>query len=137
VEKIHSKLDSNLLLAIVNRKNDCDRKRIDLCPQEELLQVSVKNLNPTVEFVPHKHKDLERRTYTTQEAWVIISGKIKAEIWDTNDLLVYETELRSGDCLVALRGGHCFKVLEENTILYEFKNGPYYGVDKDKSDIER
>ena len=32
--------------------------------------------------------------------------------------------------------GHGFEVIEDNTILYEVKNGPYYGQIKDKTFID-
>ena len=49
---------------------------------------------------------------------------------------VLKTILNEGDCAVVFHAGHGFSVLEEGTILYEVKNGPYYGQLKDKSFIE-
>ena len=46
-----------------------------------------------------------------------------------------DTELGAGDCVVVFKAGHGFEVLEDNTILYEFKNGPYFGVEIDKTYI--
>ena len=135
LECVYSKVEPQVLLAIINRKQDCLEKRKDLCPPEECLQVSVKNLNPDNKFKPHRHNVLERTTHSTQEAWVVISGQINAKVWDINDEIAYQSVINPGDCLVALRGGHCFEVLENNTVLYEFKNGPYHGIDKDKTDI--
>ena len=135
MKKIHSKLSDDVLLAVLNRREDCNKKRKNLSEDKEVMQVSAKNLSPDDKFKPHKHSKIKRVTDVTQEAWVIISGRIKAKIWDLDDTLAYETEMSSGDCLVAFYGGHCFEVLESDTVLYEFKNGPYYGVDKDKTDI--
>ena len=42
----------------------------------------------------------------------------------------------AGDCVVVFKAGHEFTVLEDNTIIYEFKNGPYYGVEADKTFIK-
>jgi hypothetical protein len=44
-------------------------------------------------------------------------------------------ELLSGSCMIFFSGGHALKVLEDNTLFYEFKNGPYYGHDTDKYNI--
>jgi len=43
--------------------------------------------------------------------------------------------LEDGDCLVLFRGGHSLEVLDKNTIMYEFKTGPYFGFEKDKETI--
>jgi dTDP-4-dehydrorhamnose 3,5-epimerase-like enzyme len=86
-------------------------------------------------FKPHKHKELIRETNRTQEAWVILSGKIRAKFYDLDDSLILETVLMEGDCAIVFRAGHGFEVLEDNTILYEFKTGPYYGVEADKTFI--
>ena len=50
--------------------------------------------------------------------------------------LIVETVLSAGDCVVVFKAGHAFEVLEDDTILYEFKTGPYYGVEKDKEIID-
>jgi hypothetical protein len=72
---------------------------------------------------------------TTQEAWVILDGKVEGTFYDLDDSLLCSLEISDGDCVVIYRGGHSLKILDDDTILYEFKNGPYYGVKKDKTYI--
>tara|TARA_R110000824_G_scaffold167926_2_gene344995 strand:+ start:3345 stop:3761 length:417 start_codon:yes stop_codon:yes gene_type:complete len=135
MQKIYSKIDPNLLLLVINRKGEIDIQRTDLSPAEQYMQVATKKLAKNTFFKPHKHNHLERTTTTTQEAWVFLDGKVNAKFWDIDDGLIYETILLAGDCAVVFHGGHSFEVLEDNTILYEFKNGPYYGTEKDKTYI--
>ena len=52
-----------------------------------------------------------------------------------DDKIILRTEMSAGDCVVVFKAGHSFEVLEDNTIIYEFKNGPYYGVKADKTFI--
>jgi len=134
-EKIYSKVDSELLLLAINRKEDIDHNRTDLCPEDQLLQISTKILSSGTTFQPHKHNELLRTTDTTNEAWIILKGSIKAKFWDINDEVIYSTILKEGDCAVVFSAGHGFEVLEDDTILYEVKNGPYYGQLKDKTFI--
>ena len=136
MKKIYSKCDPENLLLVINRKADISSKRRDLSPDKEYLQVATKQLDIGTSFPPHKHNELMRITDKTQEAWVFLSGRVLAKFWDLNDQPIYETELMAGDCAVVFDGGHSFEVLEENTILYEFKTGPYYGQEKDKTFIE-
>jgi cupin fold WbuC family metalloprotein len=133
---IYSKNESDLLLLVINRREEITENRTDLCPDTELLQISTKILKKDTSFKPHKHNIIERKTYNTNETWIILQGSVHAKFWDTDDKIIYETALKSGDCAVVFHAGHGFEVLEEGTILYEIKNGPYYGQVKDKTFIK-
>jgi hypothetical protein len=132
---IYSKIDKDLLLLSINRYDEISHERTDITPCDEILQSSVKKLELGLTFPAHKHNKLERITFTTQEAWVIIEGKIKASFYDIDDSLLHTCFLKRGDMAVVYKAGHSFEVVEKDTILYEFKNGPYYGKVKDKTMI--
>ena len=55
-------------------------------------------------------------------------------IYDIDKSLVEKTILNEGDCYMIVNGGHCIKTLSDAQ-LFEFKNGPYYGPEKDKTEI--
>jgi hypothetical protein len=133
---VHSRIDPSVLLFVINRRENISEDRQDLSPGEEYLQCATKQLTKGTTFAPHRHNELVRETNITQEAWVFLQGKVAARFWDIDDKLIYETELGAGDAAIVFRGGHSFEVLEDETILYEFKTGPYYGVEKDKTYIE-
>ena len=135
MQKIYSKVDKDILLLTLIRKDNITNDRIDLSPEEETLQVAVKSLKKGTSFKPHKHNKIRRVTDVTQESWVFLSGRVKAQFYDIDDKIILETEMSAGDCVVVFKAGHSFKVLEDNTIIYEFKNGPYYGVEADKTFI--
>ena len=124
-----------MLLLVINRISNIEEERSNLSPNEEYLQVSTKKLSRGASFAPHKHNPLHRISDITQEAWVFLSGKVKAKFWDIDDSFIYETVLGRGDCAVVFRAGHSFEVLEDDTLLYEIKTGPYYGIKKDKTFI--
>tara|TARA_B100000035_G_scaffold312495_1_gene324065 strand:- start:1428 stop:1847 length:420 start_codon:yes stop_codon:yes gene_type:complete len=135
-EVIYSKVNKDIPLLAINRRKEISEDRNDICSENELLQISTKLLKKGTTFRPHKHNKLERITDTTHEAWIVLEGSIGATFWDTDDKIVLETVLNAGDCAVVFKAGHGFEVLEDDTILYEVKNGPYYGQLKDKTFIE-
>ncbi len=135
-ELIYSKEDPDLLLLAINRKSEITSSRVDVCPSDEYIQICAKSMPKGMTFKPHKHNKLERITDYTQEAWIILEGSVHANFWDVNDQPIHETVLNSGDCAIVFRAGHSFEVLEEETILYEVKSGPYYGVERDKSFLD-
>tara|TARA_B100000282_G_scaffold270059_1_gene223857 strand:- start:1032 stop:1451 length:420 start_codon:yes stop_codon:yes gene_type:complete len=135
-EIIYSKVQEDLPLLSINRRWEISEDRTDICSEDQLLQISTKKLKKGTTFTPHRHNKLIRETETTHEAWIVLKGAIKAKFWDIDDTLIHETVLRFGDCAVVYKAGHGFEVLQEGTILYEVKNGPYYGQLKDKTFIE-
>jgi len=136
MKRYYSNIDKNCLLFVINKKEEITKNRNDLSPDEEYLQCATKLLSAGDSFKPHRHNTLERKTDKTQEAWVFLSGKVKAKFYDIDDSLFLETELCGGDCAVVFNAGHGFEVIDDDTILYEFKTGPYYGMTADKTHIE-
>ena len=134
-EEIYSKVDPELLLCVIMRGSNITENRVDLSPESEPLQVACKKLMSGTKFKPHKHNTLERQTMITQESWVFLRGKVRASFYDIDDEVIHVTDLGAGDCAVVFKAGHSFDVLEDDTVLYEFKNGPYFGLEKDKTFI--
>jgi len=136
MEKIFSKASPDVLLAIINRLNTVTDQRKDLTPAEEFLQVSCFKMHEGKTFRAHKHLEQKKITTITQESFVVIKGKIKTIIYDLDDTIIAEPVINAGDCVVTLYGGHNYLGLEDETIIYEHKTGPYYGVEKDKKFID-
>ena len=134
--KIYSNIDKNILICSYINKNNITKYRTDLSPDEEIMQGSARILEKGLIVEAHKHNPISRNTTGTQEAWIIISGKIKATLYDINDEKINDIELNGGDAIIFYRGGHSLTVLEDNTIFYEFKNGPYKGYKNDKKQIK-
>ena len=134
-ELIYSKVNPEQLLHIVNRKSEIVAMRNDISPPEEYLQVSCFSLPKDKTFKAHKHVRLERHTDITQESWIVVQGKIKAMLYDIDDTLLVEKILGPGDISLTFRGGHNYLSLEDDSLVYEYKTGPYMGQAKDKEFI--
>ena len=101
--------------------------RVDASDENEILQVSTMTLPQGKVLKSHKHKPVKRATVGTQEAWLVVSGQLQAQVFDTNNEFVEEIILTAGQCMTLFRGGHTFTVLTDDTVIFEIKNGPYYG----------
>lgn len=136
MEKIYSKVDPNKLLHIVVRKNDMNPGRVDIVPEDNFIQCSILNLEKDKTFKPHKHIWKERnRNVIAQESWIIIEGSVKCTFYDIDDTIISEPTLYQGDASFTLEGGHNYLILEDNTLVYEYKTGPYEGQSLDKTFI--
>ena len=63
---------------------------------------------------------------------MVIKGSVKCFFYDLDDKLIQTEILNAGDCSITLSGGHNYEILEEETVVYEYKTGPYEGQIKDK-----
>lgn len=134
--KIYSEKTGELL-HIVNRKNQISAIRKDIVDPNEYIQIASMSLHNGQKFRAHKHLvQPPKPEKVTQESWVVIQGKVKAFLYDEDDNLVVEVVLEAGDCSITLKGGHNYEALEDNTIIYEFKIGPYFGQEIDKVFID-
>jgi len=131
MEKIYSKIEPTKLLHLINRLQEIDG-RTDVVPEEEFLQLATLKLKKGQTFKPHKHITLVKETNIAQESWVVIKGSVKCIFYDLDDSIISEPILYPGDCSMTFRGGHNYLILEEDTIVYEFKTGPYLGQELDK-----
>ena len=131
MEKFFSKVQSGKLLHIVYRGSDLAAKRINLTDPAEFLQVAGLRLAAGDTFRAHKHIPIQRVTTITQESWVVIRGTVIACLFDLDDALLAEVPLHAGDLSITFYGGHTYRC-SEDALVYEFKTGPYLGLESDK-----
>jgi hypothetical protein len=56
--------------------------------------------------------------------------------YDLDDTIITREILLPGDISMTFKGGHNYRILEDNTLVYEYKTGPYLGIEYDKKFIE-
>lgn len=81
------------------------------------------------EVARHVHRKLERHIVGTSEVLILKQGRCEIDIYNDDRELVTTRELRTGDVMLMVSGGHGFRMLED-TVLLEIKQGPYTGVDE-------
>ena len=130
---IYSKIENNKLLHLINRLDEI-KGRTNVAPPNQFLQLATLKFNKGKTFDPHKHiwKISEQDETIAQESWIIIKGSVKIFMFDIDDSLIDEEILYPGDCSMTFEGGHTYTILEDETIVYEYKTGPYTGIQNDK-----
>jgi hypothetical protein len=101
-------------------------------PDGDYQQVGTWGYSAGKVLLAHSHNQVARTVNWTQEVLYVRAGRIRANIFDTQDAAVTSLEAGPGDVLVLLRGGHGYEVLEDGTQVLEIKNGPYVGADADR-----
>jgi mannose-6-phosphate isomerase-like protein (cupin superfamily) len=79
----------------------------------------------------HFHNPVRRTVSYSQETLFIKRGRLRVDFFDERQEFLESRELKAGDVILLIKGGHGFEVLEELEMI-EVKQGPYAG-DKDKT----
>ena len=137
MDKIFSKVEPDKLLHIIVRREDLKSGRTEVVSEEHFIQCALLNMEEGKTFKPHKHIWKNRtRDVIAQESWVVIQGKVKCTFFDIDDTIIAEPILEPGDASFTLEGGHTYTILKDDTLVYEYKTGPYEGQKLDKEFIE-
>jgi cupin fold WbuC family metalloprotein len=138
MKKFYSKSNPDLLLHIALSSEEVlsTGSRKDVVPEEQFLQLGIIKHDAGTKFRAHKHifkKGFD--TVIAQESWYVVQGSVKVIFYDVDDEVLDEVVLNKGDISITLQGGHNYEILEDNTIVCEYKTGPYEGQKLDKEFI--
>lgn len=109
-------------------------RRVDFSETKEFLQGAIIEIPKNHSFRPHVHKERARSfsNLRAQEAWVVLRGQVEVDYFtDSGEFILTET-LGAGDITISFLGGHGYRTLTSDALVYEFKSGPYEGQEVDK-----
>lgn len=135
MRNIYSKVTPSLLLHIVYRKTDLQslRGRVDIVSDNNFIQVCALNLENGHTFRPHQHIMRDSPPISiAQESWVVIQGSVRLFLFDIDGTQLAHDVLEQGDISITLHGGHTYEIIGDDTLVYEYKTGPYTGQENDK-----
>ncbi len=116
-------------LAYIIRSEMEPDKTTFLTPSELNFQLGFIVYPAGEEIARHLHRPLDRHIVGTSEVLVVKQGACQVDIYSDERELVATRELRKGDVIFMVRGGHGFRMLED-TVFIEVKQGPYTGLDE-------
>jgi hypothetical protein len=129
MEPIERILQGTQPLAYIIRGDLLPDKTTFLTPPEFKQQVGFVVYPAGGEIARHVHLPLERHLVGTSEVLVLRAGRCLIDIYGDDRQLVATRELRQGDIMLMVGGGHGFRMLED-TVFLEVKQGPYTGLDE-------
>ena len=86
------------------------------------------------EFRPHFHIINPRTIKRTQEAFIVISGRLAVTMFNMDGVGIGELEAGPGEAVFVYRGGHGVRVIDD-CVAYEVKAGSFTYVSEDKGFI--
>ena len=131
ITNLNSKINSNLNLCRVVSYGRFNY-RTNLTEPNQIIQASLIKMDRFQSVPSHEHLPIERYTTGTAEGWLVLNGSFEAEIFDIDQTSLGRYLLRKFDTILMFNGGHSLKATKKNSIIFEFKNGPFKGSDSDK-----
>ena len=133
MKKIFSRVEPERLLHLVLSTSN-NQGRAQLVDSDQFLQIATLELKNGESFSAHRHlwKDLPTNKSIAQESWVIIQGSVTIHMYDIDGTHLGDETIYKGDCSMTFEGGHTYTILEDDTVVYEYKTGPYTGIENDK-----
>lgn len=116
-------------LAYIIRASFLPERTTFLTPPEYKQQVGYVVYPAGGEIQRHLHRPLERHLVGTSEVLVVRQGCCEVDLYNDDRQLVATRELREGDIMLMVGGGHGFRMIDD-TVLLEVKQGPYTGIDE-------
>ncbi len=114
-------------LTYIIRAQVSPEKTTFLTPQEFKQQVGFVVYPAGGEVKRHLHLPLERHLIGTSEVLIVRQGRCLMDIYNDERELVVTRELKTGDVMLMVGGGHGFRMLED-TVFLEVKQGPFLPV---------
>ncbi len=116
---------------LLEKANQSPRKRINYnfhSQADDPLQRMLHAMNTGTYVQPHKHEDPDKR-----EVFLVLQGRATVvEFDDTGEIVKHVILDRNAGTLgveIPERTWHTLLALEDNTVLYEVKDGPYSPID--------
>ena len=126
--KIFKGKENNILAILIPNEHHSEGIEF-ITDNSEYQQVAVMHHTKGHIITPHFHNKIYREVYYTNETLIIKKGILRVFLFESNEV-VYNFEIKKGDIITLLSGGHGFEVIEDVDMV-EIKQGPYLGdIDK-------
>lgn len=126
------KIEHNGELFALIVRDEYSRPGISFFTPDDLSQQVAYMQHPAGKVIgAHVHNPVPRSVAYTQETLFIKRGRLRVDFFDDQQNYLESRELKTGDVILLVKGGHGFEVLEALEMI-EVKQGPYAG-DADKT----
>jgi hypothetical protein len=120
--------DANQTFAFIIR-SDCEpEKTVFLTPSHLEMQAGFIVYKKGENITPHYHLPSNRIIKKTTECLIVKKGKCLVDIFDNDQFFLSTHTLNRNDIILIVGGGHGFR-MQEDTVLFEIKQGPYLESD--------
>ena len=125
--------DNDFLIATIKKFSEWKKGLDFVSDDEKFIQVGTWNYDKGKILDRHEHNKFKRCSDITQESVFVVTGSMRVDFYCRKRILIRSEILQQFDYAVIYGGGHGYEILEDGTKIIETKNGPFPGVDLDKT----
>lgn len=129
MENIEKISEGNKVFAIILRKEFDEPGANFFTPNEFSQQLGMLIHKRGKIIKKHRHKLIKREIFRTQEVLLLLKGKLKIDLYNSEAKKLKSVILNPGDSILLAQGGHSVEILEDSKII-EVKQGPYSGLEE-------
>lgn len=101
---------------------------------DNFLQVGVWKYPKDTYLQTHYHNEFERTSTKTCESIYVLKGRVKCNLYHEDGEFIKSIILNEQEMILQFNGAHEY-IIEEDCVVIENKNGPYFGPDLDRTRI--
>ena len=131
IEKIYH---NNELIASIVRPLESQEGLTFLTEDENYIQLGIWNYKKDTVLPAHYHTEFSRESFKTNEVVYVVKGNIECNLYTENGELIKKVTINEQELIVQFNGAHEY-FIEEDSLVIENKNGPYFGPEKDRTRI--
>ena len=120
-------IHENIHFATIMRPQLADEGLTFLTDDENFIQVGLWRYQKGKVLQTHYHHTFDRIATKTNESVYVVKGKITCNL--------YFEDGRKGEMIAMFNQAHEY-IIEEDSLVIENKNGPYFGPEKDRTRID-
>ena len=125
-------IDNKILIAVIKRFSEWKDNLEFVTDEDKFIQVGTWKYNKGKTLDRHFHNISERKSNVTQECVFVVTGSLLIKFYSGQKFLK-SVILNQFDYSIIFNGGHSYEILEDNTRVLETKNGPFPGLELDKT----
>ena len=99
---------------------------------DKFIQLGIWNWKKNKTLDAHFHNWFKREAYRTNEFIYVVKGKVKTNLFTEEGDFIDSFIIKKNEGMILYALAHEYKILK-NSIIIESKNGPFLGVEKDKT----
>jgi hypothetical protein len=121
--------NNKIIARIIGREEQYGKFKF-FSEDKDALQIARWNHPKGYECKAHIHNVRPKTIYMVEEAIFVLSGELEVTFCSPEGEPIAKRLLHEGDICHTLDCGHGYKVLTDDTRVFEFKNGPFPGEEE-------
>ena len=119
----------------INASKDQRTLAVNANSRDFLTQLGIWNYEKGHNLPAHFHNEFERSSFKTNEFVFVMKGSIECNLYTEDGSFIESVIVGANEGILMHEMSHEYKIIEDSIIL-ESKNGPFMGVEKDKTVID-